>query len=117
MLRRGLSVVPVHAQVAEVEGQACVPSLGALPQPVEAVVLCVPPVHVPPLLHEAVAAGIPRVWLQQGCATAESVRLGHELGLEIVAGQCLLMHLEPVSGAHAFHRWLWRVLGKLPRDS
>jgi len=109
---RGLAVTPVHPHAGELEGLPCASSLAALTEPVEALVLCVPPAQVPGLLREALAAGIPRVWLQQGSESPEAAALGRELGLELVAGQCLLLHLEPVRGLHALHRWFWRRLGQ-----
>jgi predicted CoA-binding protein len=66
---------------------------------------------VPGLLEEAAAAGIRRIWLQQGSSSLVAVARGRELDLELVAGECLLLHLEPVKGIHAIHRWLrslWR---------
>jgi predicted CoA-binding protein len=32
-----------------------------------------------------------------------------------VSGQCIYMFAEPVSSLHAFHRWFWRLFGKLPK--
>lgn len=117
LLKRNLPVLPVHPEAAELEGLPCVPSLRDLPQPVEALVVCLPPARVPDMLRQAREAGIAHIWLQQGSVSPEALALGRQLGLEVVAGECLLLHLEPVRGPHALHRWLWRLLGKLPRQA
>jgi hypothetical protein len=34
--------------------------------------------------------------------------------VEVVHGQCILMFTEPVGSFHKFHRWIWKVLRKIP---
>jgi len=111
MLRRGLDVTPIHPEARELGGLPCHAGLDQLPEPVEALVVCVSPARALPLLREAAAAGVRRVWMQPGSSSGESSALAAELGLDCVSGRCLLMHLEPVQGLHAVHRWLARRWG------
>jgi hypothetical protein len=32
----------------------------------------------------------------------------------VVQKECILMFAEPVKSIHGIHRWIWKVLGKLP---
>ncbi|MDP2359930.1 MAG: CoA-binding protein [bacterium] len=108
---RGREVQIVHPAGGMVAGRPAVARLADLPKPVDGLVVCLPPGVVPGLLEEAAAAGIRRIWLQQGSSSLVAVARGRELDLELVAGECLLLHLEPVKGIHAIHRWLrslWR---------
>ena len=46
---------------------------------------------------------------------AEAVRTAAEVGVELIHGQCIMMYARP-TGVHAFHAWLWRVLGLGPKS-
>ena len=114
---RGYDVVPVHPEAAELEGLTCARSLAALPGRVEGLVVVTPPLEAVRLVGEAAAAGIRRVWLQQGAGSDEAARIARERGVSLVHGHCLLMFLPGVRGLHRFHRGLWRLLGKLPAEA
>ena len=113
---KGYEVIPVHPKAETIDGVPCVPSLAELPGPVGGLVLVVPPDQTERLVVEAVAAGIPRVWMQQGAESPEALRRCQDAGLETVAGECILMFAEPTGFFHRFHRGLWRLLGKLPSN-
>jgi predicted CoA-binding protein len=113
---RGYEVVPVHPEAAELEGLACAKSLSDLAGRVDGLVVVTPPAAAAKLVVEAAAAGLRRVWLQQGAGSPEAVREARERDVALVHGHCLLMFLPGAGGLHAFHRVLWRLLGKLPPE-
>ena len=112
---KGYTVYPVHPEVKDIDGVACAPSLAALPEAVGGLVLVVPPAESAKLVREAHDAGIRRVWMQQGAESAEAIAFCHDNGIDVVSGECLLMYIEPVQGVHSFHRWVWKIFGKLPK--
>ena len=112
---KGYRVYALHPHAAAIEGEACYRDFASLPEKVGGVVVVVKPSEAEKVVREAAAAGVTRVWLQQGAGSAEAVRFCEEQGLSVVTGHCILMFTEPVGPFHGFHRWLWRVLGKLPR--
>jgi predicted CoA-binding protein len=112
---KGYDVAVVHPEAAEIDGVPCYRSLGDLPDGVEGLVLVVPPAQTATLVREAAAAGIPRIWMQQGSASRDAVAFCREHGIDVVHGECILMFAEP-TGIHRLHRWLWGLFGKLPRD-
>lgn len=112
---KGYTVHPVHPEAEEIDGVRCVPSLADLPEPVGGVVLTVKPHETEKLVREAHAAGIPRVWMQQGAQSDDAIAFCRDNGVDAVHGECILMFAGPVQGVHAFHRWLWKVFGKLPK--
>lgn len=113
---KGYEVIPVHPEAEAIDGVPCVSSLAQLPRPVGGLVLVVPPSQTERLVLEAVAAGIPRVWMQQGAESPEALRRCRDSGLDTVAGECILMFAKPTGFFHRLHRGLWRLLGKLPGD-
>jgi len=110
---RGLDVMAVHPEMTSVQGDACFKSLAELPRPVDGVLVCVRPEKVPEVLRQAAAAGIRRAWLQQGAESDAAAKLAAQLGIDLVQGECILMHASPVRGFHRLHRGLWRLLGRL----
>jgi len=110
---RGYQVFPVHPEAREIGGAACYPNLAALRDQVDGVLVVVPPQPAVGVLREAAAAGLTNVWLQQGAESVEGLALAGELGLNLVAGKCVLMYAPPVRGAHGWHRAFARLFGRL----
>ncbi len=112
---KGYKLFPVHPQAESIENERCYPNLAALPEAVEGVLVVVPPLETEKVVREAVAAGIKRVWMQQGAESPEAIRYCQENGISVVHGECILMFAEPAAWFHRAHRWIWKLLGRLPR--
>jgi predicted CoA-binding protein len=110
---RSYQVVLVHREAKEIAGVPCRPSLAAVRNEVDGVLVAVRPRETPAVLREAAAAGLKNVWLQQGAETHEALALARELGLNLVAKRCVLMYAPPVKGFHGFHRAVAGFFGKL----
>lgn len=111
---KGIRVYPVHPAAEVIDNVRCYPNLNVLPEPVGAVIICVPPEHAVIAVRDAAAAGIRHVWLQQGAESPYVASLCIELGLDAVIGECILMFAKP-HGVHRVHRALAGMLGRLPR--
>jgi predicted CoA-binding protein len=112
---KGYRVFPVNPNAEEIGGERCYPSLRALPESVDGVLVVVPPKETEQVVRDAASAGISRVWLQQGAESKAAIRFCEENGLKVVHGECILMFAQPVISFHRWHQWLWKVLGKLPK--
>jgi uncharacterized protein len=110
--QRGYQVRLVHPQAQVIDGEAVSPSLEALQGQVDGVLVSLPAARGADVLREAAAAGIRNVWVQQGGESAELVRLGEELGLNLVTGKCILMYAAPVRSVHGFHRFVAKLIGQ-----
>jgi predicted CoA-binding protein len=115
LIRKGYNTYPVNPNAEEIEGQPCYPDLAALPEAVDGVVFVVPPAQTERVVREVAKLGISRVWMQQGSESEDAIRWCEENGISVVAGECILMFAEPAEFYHRAHRWVWGVLGKLPR--
>jgi uncharacterized protein len=111
---KGYRIFAVNRNGGSIEEQSCFPSLNALPEPVGGAVIVVPPRETEQVVKEAAAAGIHKVWMQQGSESEAAIRFCEENGISVVHGRCILMFAQP-AGIHRFHHWLWGLLGKLPR--
>lgn len=113
--QKGYRLFPVNPNAETIEGERCYPNLSALPEPVDGVLIIVPPAETEKVVREAAVAGIKRVWMQQGAESPEAIRFCQENGIEVVHGECILMFTERPAFYHRTHRWVWGLLGKLPR--
>ncbi|KAF7325040.1 CoA-binding domain-containing protein [Mycena kentingensis (nom. inval.)] len=71
MLEMGLDAVPVNPYAPSSAGHPCVPSLEDLPNPEQtSVSIVTQPAVTLAILHQAIALGVPAVWLQPGAEDA-----------------------------------------------
>ncbi len=112
---KGCQLFPIHPEAEVLEGDKCYASLSALPERSNGVLVIVPPTQTEQVVRDAAAAKIPRVWMQQGAESEEAIRFCEEHGISVVAGECILMFAEPLKFYHKPHRWVWKLLGKLPK--
>ena len=110
---KGYRVYPIHPSAATIDGMPCYPALSALPEPVNAVLVVVRPPQAIDVVCEAAAAGVRRIWLQQGAESPQALELASKLGVDVIAGECVLMFAEP-TGIHKLHRNCRRLFGTLP---
>jgi predicted CoA-binding protein len=111
---KGMRIYPVHPMAATIDGVPCYRRLADLPERVGGVIVSVPAAQAVDVIREAAAAGIRHVWLQQGAESPYVEALCSELGLDAVAGECILMFAAP-TGIHRFHRFVSGAIGHLPR--
>jgi hypothetical protein len=112
---KGCKLYPVNPNADSIRGEKCYPNLAALPAKVGGVVVFTAPAQTEKVVREAVAAGIRRVWIQQGAQSDAALRFCADNKLPAVSRQCILMYAEPVASFHAFHRWVKKLFGGLPR--
>ena len=119
----GYDVVAVNPNADEVAGDPCVPDLASVPAPpVDGVVLVVHPDVAVDAVRACIDLGISRVWLFKGIGSAgavsdEVLRLCEDNGIDVVAGACPLMFLEPVGFVHRFHRGMRRLNRSLAKSA
>ncbi len=114
-LRKGRTVYPVNPLADSIAGIPCYPSLRDLPGAVDGAVIVVPAGQTERVVQDAIAAGIRQLWIQQRSETPAALKLCREQGIEVIAGECVFMHAEPVGTMHKFHRFFRRLSGGMPR--
>lgn len=113
--RRGREVLPVHPEVRDIDGVPCFRAVADLPARVGGLVLVVPPAQTEKLVIEAAAAGIRRVWMQQGADSPAALAFCAAHGVSTIHGECILMFAEPAGRIHRLHRTIKGLLGGLPK--
>ena len=116
---RGYAVVAVNPHASELEGDPAYPDLASIPGGVEAVVIATRPEQAMGTVRDAIASGVPLVWMHRafgaGSVDAEAVRVGREAGLTVIDGGCPLMFGRASDGGHRFMCRLFTMTGKVPR--
>jgi predicted CoA-binding protein len=91
LLSWGLDVVPVNPTADEVAGVPCVPSLEALPHPVDVVDVFRRSRDAGRHVDEAIAIGARGVWLQLGVVDEDAAERARSAGLLVVMDRCPLI--------------------------
>ncbi len=116
---RGYDVVAVNPNAAEVEGDPTFPDLSSIPGGVEAVVIGTRPDRALATMKEAVALGVPKVWMHRsfggGSVSSEATAYGREHGVTVIDGGCPLMFGDTSDGAHRVMCGLLKLTGAVPR--
>jgi predicted CoA-binding protein len=112
---KGYRLFPVNPNAEEIEGDRCYPNLKALPERVDAVLIVTPPAETERIVRDAAEANMRRVWMQQGAESDAAVKFCEASGITEVHGQCIMMFARDTGFGHRAHRWVWGMLGKLPK--
>ncbi len=104
MRERGYEVFAVNPNSPEAEGDRTYPTLHAIPDGVEAVVIGTRPEHAEATMREAIDLGITHVWMHRafgaGSVSDEATALGRANGVTVIDGGCPLMFGPTSDGGH-----------------
>jgi len=115
MRSHGYKLYPIHPGADTLEGERVYKDFKSLPEKVGGVIVIVPPAQTEKVVREAAAAGIKRIWMQQGAESNAAVSFCQENGIAEVHGECINMFAHDTASFHKIHRGLWKILGKLPK--
>ena len=120
MRARGYDVVPIHPRTQLVENVPCYPDVADVPGGLDGALIMVRPDRAVAVVDACAAKGIRSVWLFKGvggpgAVSDDVLERCATHGMEVVAGACPLMFLEPVGAVHKFHRALRRLTGSLEK--
>lgn len=114
----GYEAFPINPNATEVEGVRCYPNVGALPGPVDGVVIATHPDRSVDIVRQCAEHRVSRVWFHRsfgrGSVSDAAVRECGARGIHCIVGGCPLMYCEPVDIAHRCMRWWLRRSGRVP---
>jgi hypothetical protein len=86
---KGYDVIPVNPSADRILGKQAYPTLSAIPDPVDLVLIFRPSDQAGPFVAEAAARPErPAIWLQQGIRADPEIRAAREAGLIAVQDMC-----------------------------
>jgi predicted CoA-binding protein len=113
--KKDYNVFAVNPVLNEIGEDKCYVNIKELKDKIEAVVIVVPGVQTEKIVEEANEIGIKYIWMQQGSKSEKAISYCKKNGIIVIYKECILMFANPVKSIHSFHKWIWKVLGKLPR--
>lgn len=88
---QGYRIIPVNPNLREGLGETAVPTLTAIAEPVDLVLIFQRSENVPPFVDEAIEIGAKAVWMQLGIAHETAAAKARAAGLDVVQNACLLV--------------------------
>ena len=118
----GYEVYAVNPNAQHVAGDPCYPDLASVPAALDGVIVVVNRTAALEVVGECIELGLRRVWLFKGlggksATSDEAVRRCEANGVDVIAGACPLMFLEPVGWFHKVHRGMRHLNRSLSRAS
>ena len=89
MQRYGYRIIPVRPATAEVLGEKCYPSLADVPEKIDLVDVFRAADHIPALVDECLALGLPAVWIQEGIVNEAAAEKARAAGMTVVMDRCI----------------------------
>jgi uncharacterized protein len=111
---KGYTVYAIHPEAETLEGDPAYKDFASLPEKVGGVVVIVKPAQTEQVVREVAAAGITRIWMQQGSESTAAIQFCKDNNLSEVHGECIMMYAVG-TGLHGFHGKLWKWFGKAPK--
>lgn len=112
--QKNFKLYPIHPKGKKIDGAQCFANFMDIESHIDGVLISVKPSEAEKVVRSAHETGIKNVWLQQGAQSDSAIQYCKDNGINVVHNQCILMFAKPVGSFHKFHRWLWKILGKLP---
>jgi len=92
MQRAGYRIIPVNPALTEILGEPCYPTLteAARHEKIDVVDVFRRSDAVPAIVDEAIALGLPALWLQEGVVHEAAAEKARRAGLRVVMDRCIL---------------------------
>lgn len=115
----GYEVFPINPMTAEVEGARCYPDVGAVPGPLDGVVIATAPDISAQVVRQCADHGVRRVWFHRsfgaGSVSEEAVSECAARGIDCIVGGCPLMFCDPVDVGHKCMKWWLQRRERVPK--
>lgn len=112
---KGFDICPVNPKVDEIDGVKCYQKVSDIPDEYKKLFIVTPKTETDNILKQATEKGIADVWVQQTANTENTIQLANDLGINLIAKECIFMYADPVKGIHKFHRAIWKLFGAYPK--
>jgi len=113
--QKGYNVFAVNPILREFGGDKCYNNLEELKGKIEAIVIVIRGIETEKIVEKAHQIGIKYIWMQHGSQSTKAIDFCNANGISVIYNECILMFAEPVKSIHRFHKWLWKIFGKLPK--
>src|SRR5450759_2574103 len=111
---KGMKIIPVNPEAAEIMGEKSYPNVKVLPSDVQGIIVLTKKDQTASVVRDAKEKGIKQIWIQQMADSKEALDELKDSDINYITGECILMHFKP-HGFHKFHRSLKKLFGRYPK--
>jgi uncharacterized protein len=111
---KGMKIIPVNPFADEIMGEKSYPNVKMLPSEVRSIIVFTKKNQTASVIRDAKEKGIKQIWIQQMGDTKEAMDELKDTDINIITGECILMHYKPHS-IHKFHASLKKFFGRFPK--
>jgi hypothetical protein len=116
--KRGYDLVPVHPEMASLDGIPCAKRVQDIRPPVDGALLMTAPAVTDRVVRDCAEAGVTRIFMHRGvgpgAVSPAAVAFCHERGIAVVEGACPFMLLPGTGWLHRTHGLVSRLIGHHP---
>ncbi len=87
--QHGYTIFPVRSDVDQILGAATFPSLDAISDPIDVVLIFKRPNEIPPIVEEAIQIGTKVVWMQEGIVNEAAAEVARQAGATVIMDACI----------------------------
>jgi predicted CoA-binding protein len=87
---QGYRIIPINPNESQVLGETCYAKLSDVPEKIDAVDIFRKTEDVPPVIEEAIKAGVKAVWMQEGIVNEPAALKARQAGIDVVMDKCML---------------------------
>ena len=93
LMERGYRIIPINPAAGEILGMKAYPNLKSVPERIDLVDIFRRSSQVPPIVDDALEAGVRLIWMQDGVRHEESAAKARALGAIVVMDNCMMREL------------------------
>jgi predicted CoA-binding protein len=111
---KGMNIIPVNPNAAEIHGVKVFPDIKSLPADVRGLIIMTSSQKTAGIIKEAREKGIRQIWIQQMAESREALKELEGSGINYITKECILMHYKP-HGIHRFHSGIRKFFRSFPK--
>jgi len=111
---KGLNIIPVNRNAAEIHQVKAYPGIASLPPEVRGLLIMTQKRETAEAVREAKARGFKQIWIQQSSESTEALQELEGTDINYITGECILMYHKP-HGIHKFHRAILKFFRRYPK--
>ena len=111
---KGMNIIPVNPNAAEIHGVKVFPDIKSLPDDVRGLIIMTSRQKTAGIIKEAREKGIRQIWIQQMAESSEALKELEGSGINYITKECILMHYKP-HGIHRFHSAIRKFFRSFPK--
>ena len=111
---KGMNIIPVNPNAAEIHGVKVFPDIKSLPEDVRGLIIMTSRQKTAGIIKEAREKGIRQIWIQQMAESSEALKELEGSGINYITKECILMHYKP-HGIHRFHSAIRKFFRSFPK--